>query len=85
VALQHEGRNAFEGALPILAEPRELKAEIEKHRTSFVMDPDAAKRSILMLGGEVTGGRQFNTVPEHFSFTVERRFNPEEELETEER
>ena len=85
VALQHEGRNAFEGALPILAELRELKAEIEKHRTSFVMDPDAAKRSILMLGGEVTGGRQFNTVPEHFSFTVERRFNPEEELETEKR
>jgi acetylornithine deacetylase/succinyl-diaminopimelate desuccinylase-like protein len=85
VALQHEGRNAFEGALPILAELRELKAEIEKHRTSFVIDPDAAKRSILMLGGEVTGGRQFNTVPEHFSFTVERRFNPEEELETEKR
>jgi succinyl-diaminopimelate desuccinylase len=83
VALQHEGRNAFEGALPILAELRELKAEIEKHRTSFVIDPDAAKHSILMLGGEVTGGRQFNTVPEHFSFTVERRFNPEEELETE--
>lgn len=85
VALQHDGRNAFEGALPILAELRELKAEVEEHHTSFAIEPDAAKRSILMLGGEVTGGRQFNTVPDHFSFTVERRFNPEEELETEKR
>jgi acetylornithine deacetylase/succinyl-diaminopimelate desuccinylase family protein len=82
VALQHEGRNAFEGALPILAELGELKAEVEKHRTSFAIDPEAARFSILMLGGEVTGGHQFNTVPENFSFTVERRFNPEEDLET---
>jgi succinyl-diaminopimelate desuccinylase len=83
VALQYEGRNAFEGALPILAELQELKVKVEKHRTSFNIDPDMAKRSILMLGGEVIGGRQFNTVPEHFSFTIERRFNPEEELVTE--
>jgi succinyl-diaminopimelate desuccinylase len=83
VALQHEGRNAFEGAIPILAELQELKAKVEQHRTSFNLDPDIAKHSILMLGGEVVGGRQFNTVPEHFSFTIERRFNPEEELEVE--
>lgn len=83
VGLQHEGRNAFEGALPILAELQKIKAKVEKHRTSFKIDPDAAKHSILMLGGEVIGGHQFNTVPEHFSFTVERRFNPEEELEAE--
>ena len=36
-----------------------------------------------MLGGEVAGGHQFNTVPERFSFTIERRFNPEESLESE--
>ncbi len=83
VGLQHEGRNAFEGALPILAELQKMKAKVEKHRTSFKIDPVAAKHSILMLGGEVIGGHQFNTVPEHFSFTVERRFNPEEELEAE--
>jgi succinyl-diaminopimelate desuccinylase len=58
-----------------------LKAKVEKHRTSFKIDPDEAEHSILMLGGEVIGGRQFNTVPEQFSFTIERRFNPEEELE----
>jgi acetylornithine deacetylase/succinyl-diaminopimelate desuccinylase-like protein len=60
-----------------------MKAKVENRRTSFKINPDVAKHSILMLGGEVTGGHQFNTVPEHFSFTVERRFNPEEELEVE--
>jgi acetylornithine deacetylase/succinyl-diaminopimelate desuccinylase family protein len=83
VALQHEGRNAFEGALPILARLQALKTEVEKRRTSFVIEPDAARHSILMLGGEVSGGSQFNTVPEQFSFTIERRFNPEEIFETE--
>jgi succinyl-diaminopimelate desuccinylase len=36
-----------------------------------------------MLGGRVEGGTNFNVVPEAFSFTLERRFNPEEYLETE--
>jgi acetylornithine deacetylase/succinyl-diaminopimelate desuccinylase-like protein len=36
-----------------------------------------------MLGGRVEGGANFNVVPEVCSFTVERRFNPEEDLETE--
>jgi succinyl-diaminopimelate desuccinylase len=36
-----------------------------------------------MLGGRVEGGANFNVVPETCSFTVERRFNPEEDLETE--
>ncbi|NIM94502.1 MAG: ArgE/DapE family deacylase [Anaerolineales bacterium] len=83
VALHYEGRNAFEGALPILTALQELKAQVEKQRTSFTIEPEGAKRSILMLGGEVTGGRQFNTVPDQFSFTIERRFNPEEDLERE--
>lgn len=83
VGLQHKGRNAFEGALPILYALQEMKAKVEKHRTAFGIEPEEAAHSILMLGGEVVGGHQFNTVPEHFSFTVERRFNPEEELEVE--
>jgi acetylornithine deacetylase/succinyl-diaminopimelate desuccinylase-like protein len=36
-----------------------------------------------MLGGRVEGGTNFNVVPESCTFTVERRFNPEEDLETE--
>ena len=83
VGLQHEGRNAFEQALPILVALQELKAEVEQRRTAFAVEPEAARHSILMLGGEVVGGHQFNVVPEHFSFTVERRINPEEDIAAE--
>jgi acetylornithine deacetylase/succinyl-diaminopimelate desuccinylase-like protein len=37
------------------------------------------------LGGECRGGTNFNLVPEKCSFTVDRRINPEEDLETEKR
>lgn len=83
VGLHFQGANAFERALPLLAALEELKREVETRRTAFAVEPDAARASILMLGGEVAGGHQFNVVPDLFSFTVERRFNPEEDLETE--
>jgi acetylornithine deacetylase/succinyl-diaminopimelate desuccinylase-like protein len=83
VGLQHEGRNAFEAALPILLALQGLKAEVEQRRTAFAVEPETARHSILMLGGEVIGGHQFNVVPEHFSFTVERRINPEEDIAAE--
>jgi len=38
-----------------------------------------------MLGGRVEGGTAFNAVPDRVSFTAERRFNPEEDIETERR
>jgi succinyl-diaminopimelate desuccinylase len=63
----------------------ELKREIEAHRTSFRIEPDVARHSILMLGGRVEGGTNFNVVPDACSFTVDRRINPEEDLETEQR
>ncbi len=83
VGLQHEGENAFEAAVPVVAQLMALKAEVEQRRTALNITPDAARHSILMLGGEVTGGTHFNVVPDQFAFTVERRFNPEEELEEE--
>ena len=85
VGLQHEGINAFERMLDVAAALRALKAEVEKRRTAYRMVPEEAARSILMLGGRVEGGTNFNVVPDACSFTVERRFNPEEDVETEKR
>ena len=45
--------------------------------------PEAARHSILMMGGQSGGGSNFNLVPGEFSFTLDRRINPEEDLETE--
>jgi len=38
-----------------------------------------------MMGGECRGGSAFNLAPDTCSFTVDRRINPEEDLETEKR
>jgi acetylornithine deacetylase/succinyl-diaminopimelate desuccinylase family protein len=83
VGLQHQGINAFEQMLEVARALQVLKAEVEQRRTQYRIAPEAAARSILMLGGRVEGGANFNVVPEACSFTVERRFNPEEDLETE--
>ena len=83
VGLQHHGINAFEQMLEVARVLQVLKAEVEQRRTQYRIVPEAAAHSILMLGGRVEGGANFNVVPEACSFTVERRFNPEEDLETE--
>jgi acetylornithine deacetylase/succinyl-diaminopimelate desuccinylase-like protein len=83
VGLQHQGINAFEQMLRVASALQALKAEVEEQQTRYRIVPAAAARSILMLGGRVEGGTNFNVVPEACTFTVERRFNPEEDLATE--
>jgi acetylornithine deacetylase/succinyl-diaminopimelate desuccinylase family protein len=83
VGLQHQGINAFERMLQVATALQELKAEVEQRKTGYQVVPAAAAHSILMLGGRVEGGTNFNVVPDVCTFTVERRFNPEEDLETE--
>ncbi|MFN8474729.1 MAG: ArgE/DapE family deacylase [Anaerolineae bacterium] len=83
VGLQHEGINAFEEMLRVASALQGLKAEVEQRRTTYHVTPAEAAHSILMLGGEVQGGTNFNVVPDVCSFTLERRFNPEEDLEVE--
>ena len=85
VGRQHEGVNAFERMLAVAQTLVELKAEVETRATAFRISPEAARRSILMLGGRTEGGTSFNTVPASCSFTVDRRINPEEDLEEEKR
>lgn len=87
VGQHYRGVNAFEGMLAAANALMALKREVESHTTAYrldsELDPVAARRSILMLGGRTEGGTSFNAVPAECSFTVERRINPEEDLETE--
>lgn len=83
VALQHRGVNAFERMLAVAGALAELKSEVEARRTEYRIEPDAARRSILMMGGRCEGGTNFNLVPGSCSFTIDRRINPEEDLATE--
>ena len=69
VGLSCQGVNAFERMLVIALELDKLRREIEQRETGFQISPRAARRSILMMGGECRGGSNFNLVPEKCSFT----------------
>jgi len=85
VGRQFEGVNAFERALPTLARLAEIKKEVELRETQYNITPAVARKSILLLGGRIEGGTNFNVTPDRFSFTIDRRINPEENLEEEAR
>jgi succinyl-diaminopimelate desuccinylase len=85
VGRQFEGVNAFERALPALARLAEIKKEVELRETRQNIAPAAARKSILLLGGRVEAGTNFNVTPDFCSFTLDRRLNPEENLEEEKR
>jgi acetylornithine deacetylase/succinyl-diaminopimelate desuccinylase family protein len=85
VGLHYQGVNAFERMLVVANALLELKTEVESRTTEFKIEPEAARRSILLMGGRCEGGSNFNLVPAECSFTVDRRINPEEDFETEKR
>ena len=83
VGLHYLGVNAFEQMLRVADALFELKREVTGRQTGYHIEPEAARNSILMMGGRSGGGANFNLVPESCMFTVERRINPEEDLATE--
>lgn len=85
VGLHFQGINAFEKMLIVGNSLVELKKKIETRKTGFNIAPDEAKRSILLIGGICRGGTNFNLVPAECSFSIDRRINPEEDLEKEKR
>jgi len=85
VGRQFEGVNAFERALPAMVLLADIKKEVELRETQQNIAPAAARKSILLLGGRVEAGTNFNVTPEFCCFTIDRRLNPEENLEQEKR
>jgi len=80
VGLHYEGVNAFEHMLVVANALLDYKREITRRQTQFHIEPRAARASILLVGGQCTGGTNFNVVPSDCTFTVDRRINPEENL-----
>jgi succinyl-diaminopimelate desuccinylase len=83
VGLLHQGRNAFEDAVSVVAGLQRLAQRVGRRRTQFRVTPDAARRSLMLIGGRVEAGSNFNVVPGRCVFTVDRRMNPEEDFEAE--
>ncbi len=85
VGQHYKGVNAFEAMVELSNRLLAHKTKIEKRNTNFSIAPDAARCSVILIGGTVAGGTNFNTVPDSCSFTIDRRTNPEESLEAEEK
>lgn len=83
VGRQREGVNAFEQMIEVAQALAKLKEEVEQRSTAYEIAPESVRRSILMMGGRCESGSNFNVVPESCSFTIDRRINPEEDLQTE--
>jgi succinyl-diaminopimelate desuccinylase len=71
VGYVHDGVNAFEHMIRIAEPLTRLSHEL--------LD----RRSMLVVGGQAGAGAGFNVVPGSAWFSVDRRFNPEEDLDEE--
>jgi acetylornithine deacetylase/succinyl-diaminopimelate desuccinylase-like protein len=83
VGLMHQGRNAFEDAVRVVAGLQKLARRVGRRRTRFRVTPQPARRSVMLVGGRVEAGSNFNVVPGRCVFTVDRRMNPEEDFDAE--
>jgi succinyl-diaminopimelate desuccinylase len=79
----HLGDNAFEKMLAVARPLVELSHELLEKRTAFPAETDAAHGSMLVVGGAAGAGANFNVVPGSAWFSIDRRFNPEENLQEE--
>ena len=72
------GVNALEKACFLIARLKTLEKAYAARPTAFRMDRPELKCPTLMIGGIAGGGGKVNTIPDRFSFTIDRRINPEE-------
>jgi succinyl-diaminopimelate desuccinylase len=83
VGYVHEGVNAFEHMIRIAEPLTSLSHQLLNRRTGFPVESNEAAGSMLVVGGQAGAGAGFNVVPGSAWFSIDRRFNPEEELEAE--
>jgi succinyl-diaminopimelate desuccinylase len=81
VGLHYEGVNAFAVAVELANALRDLEEALRDRKSAlgFSSSDPRARESIMLVGGSAGGGTNFNIVPAEFSFTIDRRPNPEED------
>jgi succinyl-diaminopimelate desuccinylase len=83
VGQAHLGVNAFEQMVQIAEPLSDLAHELLARRTDYPLESEEARGSMLVVGGASGSGANFNVVPGAAWFSVDRRFNPEENLDDE--
>ena len=83
VGYVHKGVNAFEHMIRIAEPLTALSHELLGKRTRHPVESAEAAGSMLVVGGQAGAGAGFNAVPGSAWFSLDRRFNPEEDLDEE--
>src|ERR671922_799142 len=80
VGLHYEGVNAFAAGVDLALALRGLERALRERKSvlDFGASDGRAGESIMLVGGLAGGGTNFNIVPDEFSFTIDRRPNPDE-------
>ena len=77
------GVNAFEKMIRVAEPIVTLARVLRDRRTTLPMASEDERGSVLVVGGATGGGANFNVVPGSAWFSLDRRFNPEEDLDAE--
>ena len=78
-----KGVNSFLHMLKVAAPLEAYAQQMSEQRTHYPIGPGEAPGTMIVVGGQSGGGTNFNVVPARTWFTVDGRFNPEEDLDTE--
>jgi succinyl-diaminopimelate desuccinylase len=74
-----DGINALEKAIPVILQYKALEKVYARRTTRYNTPRKGQRNPTLMIGGVSGGGTKINTVPDTFSFTIDRRLNPEDD------
>jgi len=78
-----KGVNSFLHMLKVAAPLEAYAHEMSKRHTDYPVGEGEALGTMVVVGGRSGGGSNFNVVPGLTYFTVDGRFNPEEDIEVE--
>ena len=77
------GRNAYAHMVHVAQRLQAYADDMAKRPTGYHMDPADPQGSMIVVGGQSGSGANFNVVPATAWFTVDSRYNPEENLDAE--
>jgi succinyl-diaminopimelate desuccinylase len=78
-----KGINSFLHMLKVAAPLEAYARRMSERPTNYPVGAGEALGSMVVVGGQSGGGSNFNVVPERTWFTVDGRFNPEEDIDAE--
>ena len=78
-----KGVNSFLHMLKVAAPLEGYAREMSKRHTNHPVGEGEALGSMVVVGGQSGGGSNFNVVPARTYFTVDGRYNPEEDVDVE--